>query len=65
MSCGLEILHPGGIERTDEMARMCKIGKDKKVLDIGSGKGVTACYLAQKPTSKKSNQRIGDNYAQT
>jgi cyclopropane fatty-acyl-phospholipid synthase-like methyltransferase len=47
-SCGLEILHPGGIEKTDEMARMCKIGKGKKVLDIGSGKGVTACYLAQK-----------------
>jgi len=47
-SCGLEILHPGGIEKTDEMASMCKIGKGKKVLDIGSGKGVTACYLAQK-----------------
>ena len=34
-SCGLEILHPGG---TDEMVRMCKISKDKKVLDIGFGK---------------------------
>jgi SAM-dependent methyltransferase len=33
---------------TDDMARMCKIGKGKKVLDIGSGKGTTACYLAQK-----------------
>ncbi len=47
-SCGLEILHPDGIEKTDEMARVCKIGKDKKVSGIGSGKGVTACYLAQK-----------------
>ena len=37
-SCGLEILHPGGIEKTDEMVRMCKISKDKKVLDIGFGK---------------------------
>lgn len=49
-SCGLEILHPGGIEKTDEMARMCKIGEGKKVLDIGSGKGTTACYLAEKYT---------------
>jgi SAM-dependent methyltransferase len=47
-SCGLEVLHPGGIEKTDEMARMCKIGKEKSVLDVGSGKGVTACFLAQK-----------------
>jgi ubiquinone/menaquinone biosynthesis C-methylase UbiE len=47
-SCGVDILHPGGIEKTDEMAVMCKIGKDKSVLDIGSGKGVTACYLTQK-----------------
>jgi len=47
-SYGLEILHLGGIEKTDEMVRMCKISKDKKVLDIGSGKGITACYLAQK-----------------
>jgi len=34
-SCSLEILHPWG---TDEMVRMCKISKDKKVLDIGFGK---------------------------
>lgn len=47
-SCGLEILHPGGLEKTDEMARMCGIGRDKNVLDIGSGKGTTACYLARK-----------------
>ena len=47
-SCGLDILHPGGIEKTDEMARLCKIGDGKRVLDIGSGKGVTACYLAEK-----------------
>lgn len=47
-SCGLEILHPGGIKKTDEMARRCGIGEDKKVLDIGVGKGVTPCYLAEK-----------------
>jgi len=47
-SCGLEILHPGGLEKTDQMARMCGIGRDKYVLDVGSGKGTTACYLARK-----------------
>ena len=46
-SCGLEILHPGGIEKTCEMARLCKIGKGTRVIDIGSGKGATVCYLAQ------------------
>jgi len=47
-SCGLEILHPGGLEKTDEMVQLCRIGKNKSVLDIGSGKGATACCLAQK-----------------
>ena len=49
-SCGLEVLHPGGIEKTDEMARMCRIGQNKRVLDIGSGKGTTACHLTEKYT---------------
>jgi len=47
-SCGIEILHPGGLEKTLEMAVDCNINKDSKVLDIGSGKGVTAIYLNQK-----------------
>lgn len=47
-SCGLEILHPGGIEKTDEMARECGVERGKKVLDIGIGRGVTACHLAEK-----------------
>ena len=47
-SCGIDILHPGGIQKTDEMATMCKIGKDASLLDVGVGKGVTACYLAKK-----------------
>ncbi|MFQ6107121.1 MAG: class I SAM-dependent methyltransferase [Thermoplasmata archaeon] len=46
--CGMEILHPGGMEKTDEMARRCGVGRDKKVLDIGVGKGVTPCHLAEK-----------------
>jgi len=47
-SCGLEILHPGGIQKTDEMAEMCGVAKGKLVLDVGVGRGVTPCYLAEK-----------------
>lgn len=47
-SCGVEILHPGGLEKTFEMAEDCKISKDSRVLDIGSGKGITAAHLAGK-----------------
>lgn len=46
--CGLEILHPGGLEKTDEMAKMCQIGPDKTLLDIGAGRGASACYLVRK-----------------
>jgi len=46
--CGLDVLHPGGLQKTDEMARMCHISLDKIVLDIGAGRGATACHLARK-----------------
>ena len=46
-SCGPDILHPGGLEKTDEVARACGVEVGKRILDIGSGKGVTACYLAE------------------
>ena len=46
--CGLEVLHPGGMEKTDEMARACGVGPNTKVLDIGGGRGATACHLARK-----------------
>ena len=39
--CGLEVLHPGGWEKTDEMARACGVGSHTKVLDIGGGRGTT------------------------
>jgi SAM-dependent methyltransferase len=47
-ACGVEILHPGGLEKTDEMARLCQIGASKTVLDIRAGRGASACYLARK-----------------
>ena len=44
---GLEILHPGGLEITRELAQLCHIGKDTKVLDVASGTGESAFYLVQ------------------
>ncbi len=44
---GFEILHPGGLDITRELADLCKIGKGSYVLDIASGTGESACYLAE------------------
>ena len=43
----LAILHPGGLELTLELARLCRIDKDVSVLDVASGTGESACYLAE------------------
>lgn len=44
---GVEILHPGGLEITNELARMCGIGKETVVLDVASGTGESACHLRE------------------
>jgi ubiquinone/menaquinone biosynthesis C-methylase UbiE len=44
---GLEILHPGGLDITRQLAQLCRIGKDTGVLDVASGTGESACYLAE------------------
>jgi len=43
----LEVLHPGGLEITKELAEFCHIGKGTKVLDVSSGTGESACFLAE------------------
>ncbi len=45
---GLEVLHPGGLEITRELAELCHIDRNKVVLDVASGTGESACYLAEK-----------------
>ncbi len=45
---GFEILHPGGLIITQELAGLCGIQKDTYVLDVASGTGETACYLTEK-----------------
>ncbi|MEJ2695918.1 MAG: methyltransferase domain-containing protein [Candidatus Sulfobium sp.] len=44
---GVDVLHPGGLEITGELAERCSIGKGVKVLDVASGTGESACFLAE------------------
>lgn len=44
----LDSLHPGGLELTRELAGLCNIRKGAKVLDVASGTGETACFLAER-----------------
>lgn len=39
--------HMGGLETTQELIRLCHIGAESAVLEVGCGVGATACYLAR------------------
>lgn len=43
----LESLHPGGLETTRELAKLCNIRRGALVLDVASGTGETGCFLAE------------------
>lgn len=45
---GLEVLHPGGLDVTMELAELCRIGEGTTVLDVASGTGESACYLEER-----------------
>jgi arsenite methyltransferase len=40
--------HLGGLKATEQLAKLCHISRDKYILVVGCGVGVTPCYLAQK-----------------
>jgi arsenite methyltransferase len=40
--------HMGGLESTHELIDLCQVNGDSFVLEVGSGVGATACYLAKK-----------------
>lgn len=42
----VEILHPGGLDITREVAGLCRIGEGVSVLEVACGTGETACLLA-------------------
>lgn len=41
-----ETLHPGGLELTAQLAGIAAISSQSNVLDIASGRGTSACFLA-------------------
>lgn len=45
---GRKILHPGGAEATDKLMELLNIDRNRKVLDIACGKGLTSVYMAKK-----------------
>lgn len=45
---GFEILHPGGLGVTQELAELCGIEQGTYTLEVASGTGESACYLAEK-----------------
>jgi SAM-dependent methyltransferase len=42
----LDSLHPGGLELTRRLAELCGVRAGADVLDVASGTGETACFLA-------------------
>jgi len=43
----LDSLHPGSLETTRHLAKACNIRQGAAVLDVASGTGETACFLAE------------------
>ena len=40
--------HMGGLKATEKLVELCHISRDSYVLVVGSGVGLTPCYLARK-----------------
>jgi arsenite methyltransferase len=43
-----DTLHPGGRRVTARLAELAQIGTGSRILDLACGKGITACFLAQR-----------------
>ncbi len=43
-----DVLHPGGLELTERLASLANIKENSTVLDIASGKGTSAIFLAKR-----------------
>jgi ubiquinone/menaquinone biosynthesis C-methylase UbiE len=47
LDLGEEVLHPGGLQTTRELAELCHIQNTSRVLDVASGTGEPLCFLAE------------------
>jgi SAM-dependent methyltransferase len=47
LDLGEEVLHPGGLTTTTELAELCHIEGTSRVLDVASGTGEPLCFLVQ------------------
>ena len=45
---GMSVLHPGGLEATEILAKRCSVSEDKIILDAGCGSGSTSIFLAKR-----------------
>lgn len=45
---GVRKPHFGGFKATQELVELSQVSRDKYVLDVGCGLGITACYIAKK-----------------
>ncbi|MCW3975527.1 MAG: class I SAM-dependent methyltransferase [Candidatus Bathyarchaeota archaeon] len=45
---GMRVLHPGGLEATEILAKRCGISEDMTILDAGCGRGSTSTFLAKR-----------------
>jgi len=43
-----ESFHPGGLKLTQRLGEILGLGPDSRVLDVASGKGTSAIFLAQR-----------------
>ncbi len=44
--------HMGGLKATRELIELCHTNKDKYVLDVGCGVGITACNIVKRYSCK-------------
>ena len=44
---GIESLHPGGLGTTKELADLCKVTENSRLLDVASGTGEGTCFLVE------------------